>query len=187
MKKINLWLILSISCFSILYLINNWSDLTLSQVLILLSVIPILFLIQIIRRTSNLKISDGMELIYILFVISAQLIGSIFQGYELLKYYDKIIHFLSGFLSSLFALTILNNTKLKNRTVITDIVFITTFTLAIAGLWEIFEFSSDALLNGDAQRVAISGVTDTMLDIISAFIASIIFNIIYYLKKPVNY
>ena len=38
---------------------------------------------------------------------------------------------------------------------------------------------SDNLLNGDAQRVAISGVTDTMLDMIAAFIASIIFSITY--------
>ena len=69
-----------------------------------------------------------------------------------------------------------------------DIIFIIIFTLAIAGLWEFFEFFSDLILKGDAQRVVTSGVTDTMTDMIAAFISSIIFSCIYHYKasKLVN-
>lgn len=188
MKKINEFLITTVSIFSIIYFLSHFGVLTISEKLTSLSLIPVLFGVKIIRKFLKLKIDDGTELMYLLFVIGAQLVGSVFHAYDFIKYYDKFIHFLSGSLSSIFALTLLNNTKLKNRTVMTDIIFVITFTLAIAGLWEFFEFFSDLILKGDAQRVATSGVIDTMTDMISAFLSSIIFSSIYYYKahKLVN-
>lgn len=188
MKKINEFIITAISIFAIIYFLSNFSVLTLSEKLTSLSLIPVLFGVKIIRKVFKLKMDDGTELMYLLFVIGAQLVGSVFHAYDSIKYYDKFIHFLSGALSSIFALTLLNNTKLKNRTIMIDIIFIITFTLAIAGLWEFFEFFSDLILKGDAQRVVTSGVTDTMTDMIAAFISSIIFSCIYHYKasKLVN-
>lgn len=43
----------------------------------------------------------------------------------------------------------------------------------------IFEFISDYLLNGDAQRVIETGVTDTMKDMICALLGNILFILIY--------
>ena len=183
MKKINSFLIIITICISFIYLILNFNNLNLSQILIILSLVPVLFGVRIIIKTLKLEIKDGNEFIYILFVIAAQVVGSIFHVYDLVNSYDKFVHFLSGLLSSIFAVTILNNTNIKNRTTITDIIFIIMFALSIASLWEFFEFISDNLLNGDAQRVAISGVTDTMLDMIAAFTASIIFSITYSYKS----
>lgn len=187
MKKFNTFLIIITICFSLIYLIINVNSLTLSQILVILSIIPVLLLVRIIRKIFKLKIDDNLELTYIIFVIFAQLIGSVLQVYSILDYYDKFVHFLSGTLTSIFAITILNNTKLKNRTIVIDIIFIFSFTLAIASLWEFFEFISDLIFKGNAQNVE-TGVTDTMLDMILAFISSIIFSIIYYFKanKLVN-
>ena len=49
----------------------------------------------------------------------------------------------------------------------------------VASLWEIFEFTTDNLLGGDAQRVVATGVTDTMKDIICALLGSILFSFCY--------
>lgn len=182
MKKINTFLITIVSCFSLIYLLININTLTLSRVLILLSLIPVLFAIRILRKVLKLQINDSTEFIYIIFVIGAQLIGSIFGAYDSLKYYDKVVHFLSGILTSVIGLVILNNTKLNNRTVVTDILFVIMFTLSVACLWECFEYISDLILKGDAQHVLTTGINDTMQDMICAFIASIIFSIIYYIK-----
>ena len=54
-----------------------------------------------------------------------------------------------------------------------------SITLAIASLWECFEYCANILFGGDAQRVATTGVNDTMQDIIVAFIGSIIVSLIY--------
>lgn len=183
MKKINLIIIISTIVFSCLYLILNINILNLSQILVIISIIPILFLIRIIRKFFNIKIGDGTEFIYILFIIFAQLIGSVFKVYDLISNYDNIIHYSSGLLTSVFAINILNNTKLQNRTILTDIVFIIFSTLSVATFWEFFEFTSDKLLGGDAQRVLESGVTDTMTDMFCAFFGSLLFSLIYYFKK----
>lgn len=183
MKKINTFLITFVSCFSIIYLLININDLTLSRILILLSIIPVLFVIRIVRKVLKLQINDSTEFIYILFVIGAQLFGSGFELYHTLAYYDKIVHFLSGILSSVFALVLLNNTKIKNKSVVTDISIIIMFTLSVACLWECFEYISDLLLKGDSQHVLDTGINDTMQDMICAFTASITFSIIYFIKN----
>lgn len=183
MKKINFIIIISTIIFSCFYLIININNLNLSQILVILSLIPVLFLVRIVRKLFKIKIDDTTELIYILFIIFAQLIGSTFKVYDLIGNYDNIIHYSSGVLTSTFALTLLNNTKLENRTPLTDIVFILFSSLAVASLWEFFEFTADRLLGGDAQRVLESGVTDTMTDMICAFLGSILFCLIYRFKK----
>lgn len=183
MKKVNFIIIILTSIFSYFYLILNINNLNLSEILVLLSIVPVLFLVRIARNLLKLKIDDTTEFIYILFIIFAQLIGSTFKVYDLIGNYDNIIHYSSGVLTSTFALTLLNNTKLENRTKVTDIVFIIFSSLAIASLWEFFEFTADRLLGGDAQRVLESGVTDTMTDMICAFLGSILFSILHYFKK----
>ena len=186
MKKFNLFIILLTSIFSYLYLIFNFTHLTLSEILILLVIVPVLFLVRMVRHFFHIKIDDTTELIYILFIIFAQLIGSTFKVYDLIGCYDNIVHYSSGVLTSTFALVLLNNSKLKNRNLFTDIIFILSFTLAVASLWEFFEFTCDHLLGGDAQRVLESGVTDTMTDMICAFLGSSLFVLFYSFKKPVN-
>ena len=52
-----------------------------------------------------------------------------------------------------------------------------------AGLWETFEFVCNILFGGDAQRVVATGVNDTMLDMIVAFIGASLFSLGYYLKE----
>ena len=42
-----------------------------------------------------------------------------------------------------------------------------------------FEFTANILFGGDAQKVASTGVTDTMMDIIVAFLGSVLYSIAY--------
>ena len=90
------------------------------------------------------------------------------------------MHTLSGVLTSFIALIVLNNiNQYKFKNVIFNIVFMIVFSLAVAGIWEIFEFTNDILFQADAQKVAISGVNDTMLDMIVALFGSILVCIEY--------
>ena len=62
-------------------------------------------------------------------------------------------------------------------------MFILAFSAMCAFLWETFEFVCNILFGGDAQRVAETGVTDTMMDMIVAFIGASIFSLGYYIKE----
>ena len=57
------------------------------------------------------------------------------------------------------------------------------FSLAVAALWEMFEYTCNILFGGDAQMVAKTGVNDTMQDMIVAFIGSMITSLIYYFNS----
>ncbi|MBQ9011437.1 MAG: hypothetical protein IJ093_02190 [Bacilli bacterium] len=45
-------------------------------------------------------------------------------------------------------------------------------------MWEVFEYVCNIFVGGDAQRVALTGVNDTMLDMIVAFSGSLVTSII---------
>ncbi len=64
-----------------------------------------------------------------------------------------------------------------------NILFIISVTLSVAVCWEFFEYFGNILFGGDAQRVAKTGVNDTMQDMLVAFIGSIIVSIIYYIEE----
>ena len=183
MKKTSNLLILSTSIFAFIYLLFNIEYLTLSKILVTLSVVPVLFIVKIIRKLFNFNVSDAVEFIFIIFVIFAQLFGSALGYMSEIKHFDKALHLASGILTSIFAICILDNFKLKNRTTLFDIIFIITFTLSVAVCWELFEYTSDLILKGDVQHVLTTGVDDTMQDTICALVGSLLFCLTYKSKR----
>lgn len=154
---------------------GDWYEIGIRLTIILTALVP-----TMVRKILHLKISYTMELVYLLFIIFGHFIGSILGIYNEISHYDKIMHTLSGVLTSFIALIILNNiNQYKFKNVIFNIVFMIVFSLAVAGIWEIFEFTNDILFQADAQKVAISGVNDTMLDMIVALFGSILVCIEY--------
>ena len=154
---------------------GDWYEVGIRLTIILTALVP-----TMVRKILHLKISYTMEFVYLLFIIFGHFIGSILGIYNEIPHYDKIMHTLSGVLTSFVALIVLNNiNQYKFKNVIFNIVFMIVFSLAVAGIWEIFEFTNDILFQADAQRVAISGVDDTMLDMIVALFGSILVCIEY--------
>ena len=154
---------------------GDWYEVGIRLTIILTALVP-----TMVRKILHLKISYTMELVYLLFIIFGHFIGSILGIYNEISHYDKIMHTLSGVLTSFVAIIVLNNiNQYKFKNVIFNIVFMIVFSLAVAGIWEIFEFTNDILFQADAQRVAISGVDDTMLDMIVALFGSILVCIEY--------
>lgn len=179
MKKINNIIILSMliintGCIG-LTLLGKYN----SNILVCLSLYLIVFIPKILRKASP-KINDLIELIFLIFILFAQLLGSILHFYGIIYWYDSFMHYISGILTSFLAilLLVLFN-KYDEKDKIFNIIFIISITLMVAGLWEIFEFAADNLLGGDAQRVLATGVTDTMKDIICALLGSILFSLSY--------
>ena len=190
MKKNN-WIckmvIFLLSLLGIIYAIPVLIQGDLYEALIRLTIMITAFIPRCARKFLHLQISYTMELVYLIFIFFGHFVGSIMGVYNQIFIYDKIIHTLSGVLTALFALVILKNMNLYHFDhVLFNILFILVFTLAIAGIWEIFEFTNDTLFQADAQHVKTTGVGDTMWDMIVAFLGSIVVSFIYgveYLKK----
>lgn len=188
MKKTNQVIKILMFLTGIAYAIKYFIDKDLSYTLISLSLLIIIFVPDILRKF-KIKVLYEMEFLFLLFILLAQVFGSMMQLYDAIHNFDKFVHFTSGIVSAFVGVYLLTvSKKYDKKTIAFNIMFIIFTSLAVAGLWEMFEYTCDNILKNDAQRVAISGVNDTMLDIIMAFLASILVSGMYLyeelLKKP---
>ena len=177
MKKIN-HLLIFIAIMGSIY-ITITKDESLVYILKDMSIIITINALYILKKTFKIKLSEEINFIYILFIFTAHFIGVTCEVYDKVYWFDKFVHFLSGILSSFGALYLIVKFKKEDNIKFT-ILFIIAFSLMVASLWEIFEYLSSYYFDVDPQRVAVTGVTDTMGDIIVAFLGSILVSLSYY-------
>lgn len=169
LKKINVGIIFLTIILNTIFIILTLLGKFESNILVCLSLYIIVFLPKIIKKIFKIKIVESVELIFLIFIFLAQLLGSVMHFYGLIYWYDSFVHFLSGVLTSLLALmSLLLFKKYNEKSIAFNVLYMFAITLMIAAFWEVFEFTADSLLGGDAQRVLATGVGDTMKDIICA-------------------
>lgn len=183
-RKINILLILIAVIGSICIVINKDQNFVL--VLKDLSIIVTISALYLIQKIFKIKIDDGINFIYILFIFTAHFLGVTVELYNKIYWFDKFTHFLSGIVSAFGSIFIIAKSK-KNGNLKFDILFIIAMTLMVASLWEMFEYTSSCLFDVDPQRVKLTGVSDTMQDIIVAFLGGIIVSICYYFEHKDNH
>ena len=133
----------------------------------------------------KLKATKTIYIINIIFMYFASLIGSCFNGYDL-PFFDKILHFSSGIFASLLAVILFYIIKKEKKIVEHQeykifILFVFNTNLAIAMLWELFEYMMLILFNNACINHYKTGVHDSMTDMLCALVAGII--IIFMIKR----
>ena len=191
MKKINNIIIILSLVIELIYFIMN-PIITVDNILLLLSYIPVIFIPKIfnyIFKKSKIKITDDIEFAYLIFLILAFLFGSIMGGYSKIYWYDSFTHLLSGVFTAFMAPILLKwLNRYNKKDIVFNIIYIILITLSVAVLWECTEFTIDKILGTDTQKVLTTGVNDTMKDMICALIGSILYSIyyLYSLSKKSN-
>lgn len=179
MKKIFKYILIIISIiFTIYYLINY----DLAKILTSISLIPLIYIPNILK----IKISDKLLVIYYIYLTILLVLGCLFNLYNIITFYDDIAHFINGIVSSIFICFILKKYKAFNNPIFI-IISIIMITLGISALWELFEYFTSILFNLDIQHVIDTGVTDTIIDILMSFIASIMFSLYYIKDKKLSW
>lgn len=126
----------------------------------LINFILFLFFDYIKRK---LKYKDLLQLFIYIFFISSLLGGEVYFLYTKITYFDLILHTLSSFIISWIVVYIY---KLYYITIPKSllILFIFSFAIMMAGLWEIFEFSVDNIFDRDMQKdTVITEINSVML------------------------
>lgn len=191
MKKINNIIIILSLVIELIYFIMN-PIITVDNILLLLSYIPVIFIPRIfnyIFKKSKIKITDDIEFAYLIFLILAFLFGSIMGGYSKIYWYDSFTHLLSGVFTAFMAPILLKwLNRYNKKDIVFNIIYIILVTLSVAVLWECTEFTIDKILGTDTQKVLTTGVNDTMKDMICALVGSILYSIyyLYSLSKKSN-
>lgn len=187
MRKLNNILIFFFTLASFCFFVKDINIMAYDRLLGDITVGLVLFIPRIITKAFKIKITDAMELVYILFIVLAQFFGSVVNLYNLTWWYDLFAHFLSGILTSVLALVVMNwfgIYKEKNKGF--NVLFIISFTLMVASLWEFIEFGAFVFLKMDVQHHLTTGVFDTMEDMLIAFLGSIIIVISYLIESKVS-
>lgn len=130
-----------------------------------------LFLLPSIA-SSVLKITlpSALEVIILLFIFSAEILGELNSFYVRIPHWDTMLHTINGFCCAAIGFSlvdILNRNKrfsLKLSPLYLAIAAF-CFSMTIGVLWEVFEFSVDKFFAGDMQKdTVVSAINSTMLD-----------------------
>lgn len=140
----------------------------------ILLIAAVILLVYYIYKKTFLKQYSFLYKITLFFVFISMYLANVFNFYAY-KNYDKCLHFLSGIILAIIGLVIYNylsNNSLDNgMKKVTVIIFPMIFAIACAGLWEIWEFTTDQLFGLTAQW---NDLHDTMWDIICGTIGGIV-------------
>ena len=186
MKKLNNVLIFLCSLAAVCFCIRDLNVGSYDRILGDVTVPFVLLIPRIMGKIFKIKITSAMELLYVLFIILAQFLGSVVNLYNKIWWYDLFAHFLSGILTSVLSLVVLNWFGVYNRkNKWFNFLFIISFTLMIASIWEFMEFGTDTFFGMNVQHSIETGVRDTMEDMLVAFLGSLIVSISYLVENKV--
>lgn len=142
-----------------------------------------IFVVRIIFNKTFLKKFLSTYIITLIFIFISMYLANVWDFYAI-DNYDKFLHFISGILIGFLGLVIyiyLSNGNINNEMKpITIFIFPLIFSIAIAGVWEIWEFFTDQVFGLTAQW----NLDDTMWDIILGSLGGGISSVlIYYSNK----
>lgn len=118
----------------------------------------VLFLMpSFLTANFGIEFPSAMEIIVLLFIYAAEILGEIQCYYIRYPYWDTMLHTMNGFLCAACGfgmVDVLNkNPKIKfNLSPAFLAVVAFCFSMTIGVLWEFFEFSCDLILHTDAQK-----------------------------------
>lgn len=140
--------------------------------------------IPMILKKLKISINDTIEKMYLILIFLSSTLGRIYRLYYITKWYDTLVHGISGILLFIFGQIILSHNKL-NKNILFNIIFGITMTLSLGTIWELIEYNIDQIFKTNMQSRE-TGVADTMKDLSVAGTTSIITSIIYLKKEPTN-
>lgn len=117
----------------------------------------ILFLVPAtIEETFKIDFPTILEIIILLFIFSAEILGEIHNFYGIFENFDDALHTLNGFLAASigFSLVYLLNENSKNFKLSPIFVSLVafSFSMTIGVAWEFFEYSMDNIFGMDMQK-----------------------------------
>ncbi|ERJ11772.1 hypothetical protein [Haloplasma contractile] len=158
-----------------------------SLLLLIVTILP-----GLIERKFKLNIPDFMEVIFIIMCIFHFILGEIGEFYIHVKWWDSMLHTLSGSMIAILGYSLANSIDQDhNQNKLTPFfvsLFAVCFSVTIGVVWEVAEFLVDAFVGTNMQRYLISdtleplvgraALVDTMKDLILDTLGAIVIAII---------
>ncbi len=125
---------------------------------------------SIIERAIRIDLPDTLEIIILLFIFSAEILGEIRAYYIQFPYWDTMLHTINGFLCAAigFSLVDILNRKQTHSLRLSPLylaIVAFSFSMTIGVLWEFFEWGMDSFFLLDMQKdTVLTAISSVMLD-----------------------
>ena len=142
------------------FLNGNFENVFLCILTLVLFTLP-----TVIERRVRIDLPDTLEIIILLFIFSAEILGEIQAYYTYFHGWDTMLHTMNGFLCAAIGFALVDLLNRNERVSLTLSPFYMAvvafcFSMTVGVIWEFFEFAMDHLLLFDMQK-------DTILNPIS--------------------
>ena len=136
------------------------------SVLICVLTLFLFMLPSILAKRLHIELPDTLQIVILLFIFAAEILGEIREFYVLVPHWDTALHTINGFLFAAIGFCIvdlLNEDKNIAMTLSPFYMAVAAFcfSMTIGVLWEFFEWGMDSFLHLDMQK-------DTVLEAISS-------------------
>lgn len=134
---------------------------------------------ELFYRLFRLRRVEQLNFCILAFSFLGYTLGSVIDLYQRIDGFDKLVHTLSGLFVSMLCLCVYcaarpgKSPGADERLLAGLFVFLGS--MAVAGLWEICEYAIHAMTGRDVQRVLLTGVDDTMQDMIACLVGTLIY------------
>ena len=144
---------------------RNFENVFLCILTLILFTIP-----SFIERTIHIDVPDTLEIIILLFIFAAEILGEIQAYYVHFPYWDTMLHTLNGFLCAAIGFSLLDILNRRGSLAfqlsplyLALVAF--CFSMTIGVLWEFFECTMDQLFLLDMQKdTVVHSIGSVMLD-----------------------
>ena len=132
--------------------LGEWNNVFLCVLTLILFLVPVF-----IEKQVNVKLPDALQVIILLFIFSAEILGEINEYYLTIKHWDSILHTINGFLCAAIGFSLIDilNQKefvyVKLAPIFVALVAF-SFSMTIGVLWEFFEYGMDTVFLKDMQK-----------------------------------
>ena len=131
----------------------------------------ILFLVpSFIERKIQIDLPDTLEVLILLFIFAAEILGEIRAYYISIPYWDTMLHTLNGFLCAAIGFSLLDILNRHERlsfslSPLYLAIMAFCFSMTIGVLWEFFECTMDVFFHLDMQKdTVVNTISSVMLD-----------------------
>ena len=144
---------------------GNFENVFLCVLTLLLFLIP-----SFLERTIRIEVPDTLEVIILLFIFAAEILGEIQAYYEHFPYWDTMLHTLNGFLCAAIGFSLIDILNRNERfsfslSPVYLAVVAFCFSMTIGVLWEFFECTMDHFFLLDMQKdTVVQSIGSVMLD-----------------------
>ena len=144
---------------------RNFENVFLCVLTLILFMLP-----STLERKLDLDLPNTLEIIILLFIYAAEILGEIGAYYVTFPYWDTVLHTLNGFLCAaigFFLLDILNrhNDVRFHLSPLYLAIMSFCFSMTVGVIWEFFECTMDQLFFLDMQKdTVVSAIGSIMLD-----------------------